>query len=511
MKKILVSIETHSEKVAVEKLIKHKKAEVIGQLLPYKGSNLELSFLNFRNLHYEEIIVKLGLLNWHSNKASNQDIKLLEAAEHYAPIFYDMCQRFDTKKNHRFEERRRLWQYLLMYWSEIQKKTQFNLVYFSNTPHEPSTFTLYIFAKLSQCKVFLLQENSILDTRVLISDIYAKWQSLELKNDSKSSSELARERALIDSIGKAMERKKNEEPFWLLESKQKAIAAKLLIKREKKGQRVLNIIKGLKGIIKNEVSDIKLNYSLNGIDSKTMFVLDLIFGVCSQYRSIYNFRLCYREYLECVARGEVIIDNTTIVFFLSYNPENSVNPLGKSYFQQFLAISQIYSALPKGLKLIVKEHPAQFNQYAAGYNYVGRELGFYKNIQSLGVDIITDEISSQELLGKCLAVATISGTVGWEASIIGKPVLLFGTTWYEESPNIIRVNPQSNLMEILNNLHEYTGAFTKSSLLDFVQKCFDASLYLPSRTSIYNNMPDIDKENIQIRWDNLFATISGNV
>jgi hypothetical protein len=44
--------------------------------------------------------------------------------------------------------------------------------------------------------------------------------------------------------------------------------------------------------------------------------------------------------------------------------------------------------------------------------------------------------STHELTARALYVASISGTVGWEAVRKGKPALVFGHTWYASLPGV---------------------------------------------------------------------------
>jgi hypothetical protein len=44
--------------------------------------------------------------------------------------------------------------------------------------------------------------------------------------------------------------------------------------------------------------------------------------------------------------------------------------------------------------------------------------------------------SSFNLIDHAQATATVSGTVGWESAVRGKPTLLFGHSWYEDCKGI---------------------------------------------------------------------------
>jgi hypothetical protein len=47
-------------------------------------------------------------------------------------------------------------------------------------------------------------------------------------------------------------------------------------------------------------------------------------------------------------------------------------------------------------------------------------------------------------------VATITGTVGWEALQKAKNVLIFGNTWYQNFPGVFQYKPSLTYEKILN-------------------------------------------------------------
>ena len=91
--------------------------------------------------------------------------------------------------------------------------------------------------------------------------------------------------------------------------------------------------------------------------------------------------------------------------------------------------------LPWGVKLYVKDHPAQ--QVGLSLNF-----DFYKRLQNLpNVRYFPPSVSSKSLFDAqgCLAVAVINGTVGLEAAMENSlPVYVFGNAIYKEASCFIK-------------------------------------------------------------------------
>jgi hypothetical protein len=135
-----------------------------------------------------------------------------------------------------------------------------------------------------------------------------------------------------------------------------------------------------------------------------------------------------------------------VYFPLHYQPEITTNPLGGQFCDQATAIAMLSQHLPKSIRLIVKEHPMQ--------NWVGRGNGFYQNIleQCPNVTFVPKGTSSHNLIEKSVAVATITGTAGWEALFRKKPVLLFGTIFYQNAPGVFKVASNESCNNAINSV-----------------------------------------------------------
>ena len=132
---------------------------------------------------------------------------------------------------------------------------------------------------------------------------------------------------------------------------------------------------------------------------------------------------------------EAAIGNESFVYYpLHYEPERTTNPDGGIYQDQLINIILLRKYLPRSVKIVVKEHPAQFMRARTGYR--GRSPLFYRQLKNIsGLILLSPNARSDALIERSIAVATISGTVGFEASCTKKKCILFGETWFRGMPN----------------------------------------------------------------------------
>ena len=132
---------------------------------------------------------------------------------------------------------------------------------------------------------------------------------------------------------------------------------------------------------------------------------------------------------------ETAMKNESYIYYpLHYEPERTTNPDGGIYQDQLINIILLRKYLPSSVKIVVKEHPAQFMAARTGYR--GRSPLFYRQLKNIsGLIFLPPEARSDELIENSMAVATISGTVGFEASCTKKKCILFGETWFKGMPN----------------------------------------------------------------------------
>lgn len=142
------------------------------------------------------------------------------------------------------------------------------------------------------------------------------------------------------------------------------------------------------------------------------------------------------------------LDEDFLLFPLHVAPEATLLGSTPELADQFSLIKDISMNMPFGVRLYVKEHPAQ--QLGAGLDY-----GFYRRLTALpNVRYIRANASLSNLLEhrRCLGVAVINGTVGLEAAMMYRhAVFVFGRPIYGAAECFIK---PSSFEDFFNQLQK---------------------------------------------------------
>ena len=112
---------------------------------------------------------------------------------------------------------------------------------------------------------------------------------------------------------------------------------------------------------------------------------------------------------------------------LHSEPEVALQLLGRPYHKnQVELLRNLGASLPAGYTLVVKEHPRSFGL---------RPVSFYKQLMEIpNLRFVPVEVPSIQIVRHASLVAVISGTIGLEAAMIGKPLLILGHPKYSGLP-----------------------------------------------------------------------------
>jgi len=140
------------------------------------------------------------------------------------------------------------------------------------------------------------------------------------------------------------------------------------------------------------------------------------------------------------------LDGVPFVFFpLQTEPEVSMQWFSPEFFFQHAAIAALSRDLPAGVRLVIKDT----------YEALGRRpTDFYAQLADLKNVTLLDPMElGLRVVEKAQAVATICSTVGFEAAVMGKPVIVFGRhNIYDFLPHVHLVRDLGNLKETIAKL-----------------------------------------------------------
>lgn len=157
-----------------------------------------------------------------------------------------------------------------------------------------------------------------------------------------------------------------------------------------------------------------------------------------------------------------------VLFALHYEPERTSLPDGLPVDHQADAVLEIRAIVPPGVKLLVKEHYSQ--QSSALRGFLGRSPMFYDLVERFpNTEFAAFAADSVQLVQDAECVVTLTGTVGIEAVLVGKPVIYFGTPWWAGVPGSVRrgeLNDFADLSKISVPERRVVLDFLRNQILD---------------------------------------------
>ncbi len=159
---------------------------------------------------------------------------------------------------------------------------------------------------------------------------------------------------------------------------------------------------------------------------------------------------------------------------LHYQPEATTMPVAGIFANQLLIVQMLAYCVPDDVLIYVKEHPNQDAFY--------RSIKFYQEMLAIpNVRLITRKYNTFELTKNALAVATATGTVGWEALFKGKPVLMFGHYVYQYAPGVLQISTIEDCQSAIRKIIDENFKPDPDKLKLFLQALEETSFYLPPK------------------------------
>ena len=231
------------------------------------------------------------------------------------------------------------------------------------------------------------------------------------------------------------------------------------------------------GRLKN-IGAIVSNYYLKPVVLKDNHVPDPINQAI--YRAIINpwNAILTSRFINSKNQKQTSIENRRFCFFpLHTEPEVSLLVNSRPFINQIEVIRILAISLPADMFLIIKEHPGMVGK---------RRLSFYKKLLNIPKVIVAKpETTVSDLISKSTFVAVLSSSVGIQAMLQKKPVLVFGNSSIEVigKPMISSVDNLKTLDQTIKMLLD-NYRFDQYLAEAFIESNFKTSIGMNFYTSL---------------------------
>ncbi|MFA6106345.1 MAG: hypothetical protein WC745_01585 [Patescibacteria group bacterium] len=159
-------------------------------------------------------------------------------------------------------------------------------------------------------------------------------------------------------------------------------------------------------------------------------------------------------------------DEDFAFFPLHREPEIATLLFAPFYKDQLWLIKQIAQSLPLNFKLYIKEHAPMLGL---------RKRSFYRELKKIpNVVLVSPAADSLALINQAKLIYTISGTAGWEAIQLKKPVIAFSDIFYTKLPMVKKCQSIEDLPRItFEQLNDFRH--DETALINFLAAIFRES------------------------------------
>ena len=335
-----------------------------------------------------------------------------------------MLDRYDSGNSFTYRERVYYYYKMLRYWMGVLNHYKPDMVVYPHVPHMGYDYVIYMLCKEKNIATSMFLELPF--GKITFTGDYKNhfpiWHEYEkLKNNEVEVNlpgYLEKHLSDInDSYDKAI-------PFFMKRNKNKYLNNMLVQTAKMIKGKINNTIKNTAHLLTN----LPRRWDVKEKGKKWNYIITK--KMHRKYRKYDQInRLNYTQYYK-KHTTDFDIKRKYVYVPMHYQPEESSCPRGEIYAHQNLLIHIVSCCIPDDWKVYVREHPLQFYGSITGSR--SRSIQDYEQILEIpNVELIDTSVSSFELIDNAKAVATITGTAGWEAVIRGIPVLLFGHPWYK--------------------------------------------------------------------------------
>lgn len=402
-----------------------------------------------------------------------------------------MMDRMDPDRfSFNFMERQRHYRNFIKYWTACINYLKPDLLVCGNVPHQPFDYVLYLICKYHHIKFVTFIQSAFLGRMIpltsvsSIGDLFDEEYAKNVR--SETDARLFRQNLPIEIIERYDKIKMDyaaAEPDYmkqqLIEHEQTSGFLSLTRKFILDMGRYKRSYFGRDGFVKNGFPTFFKQRKKSIENSRSpLWHYALLRIKADAFKSKLN-----KYYNSLVSEPDFTVPY--VMVNLHYQPEMSSSPSGDIFVDQRLIIELLAKHVPAQYYIYVKEHPSQFYVHSGGHT--SRIAEFYDDLIAYPqVRLMPLHVNPFSLYEHARAVATVSGTSGWEAMVLKKPVLNFGLSWYEKYTGVLKVVDEEsaagitpfidNFMFDERNLLAYLDAVGKKSVRAYAHRGMKAKM-----------------------------------
>ena len=401
------------------------------------------------------------------------DVDLLSDLSRYELQAMTMMNRMDYDRySFNYMERERHYLNLIKSWTAVLDMYQIDLVISSVMPHRVYDYVLYLLCKKRGIK-FIIIQYSLCPARIYATDNLFSIGDLFMEDYQKylDCKELTIE-SLPDDLRKAFVNVQKSydqaKPYWVNQNEKRNRRYSNIFLLAKDYAKRYNLKGILKVISKGGVSVTMRKNRKYDLEDTWYSIIDILMIELKKMSYNKSIRKLYKT-----LASEPMVGETYIFLPLHYQPEATTSPAGDIFVNQRLCLETILKNTPDDWYVYVKEHPTQFNNHMLGHT--SRLKVFYSDmLKSKRVRLMPQNLSTFGIMKNAKAVATITGTVGWEAIMHHVPVIMFGLFWYENMPGVLRITDSASAKRIMAFIEGYK--YDEHKILAYLMSFADNSV-----------------------------------
>jgi len=387
------------------------------------------------------------------NSCPPVDKKLLDSMSKHEPIIMKMFERQERTERHLcYDERVRRYHVHLRYWNHMLEAAEIEVAVFVRTPHMIWDYIIFCLCKLKGIAVaypFIVPGAD--DYGYFSSDI--ETQGHEVLEHYNALSEKYKDTP-IDDIELSADFQKI---FDVQTGKDSSNKTPYYMKNYSGVSFLIHRIKNFPGKVRQRgISHIKrafLSLTVNKSFEKTRYFKT-------------RTRKLFREYDKLSSPAD--FNKSYIYLPLHYQPENTTSPMGGYFVHQLLVAQMLSFYLPDNISIYVKENPKQ--------TACCRDSTLYHDLVKLPNVVLVDrKTDTYKLLEHCIAVASCTGTAGFEGMFIGKPNLMFGYYINMYAPGTFMIHNNEDCKDAIENILQHGTKFTLKDMKLYLKALSEVS------------------------------------